>query len=56
MLKHNYPFSVPLLLYYTMQTLSDYYVVGELDDLTTNIITGLEFFNFVSEISHLQYE
>jgi hypothetical protein len=29
---------------------------GELDNLTTKIITLLEFFNFVSEVSRLQYE
>jgi hypothetical protein len=31
-------------------------VIGELDNLTTKIITLLEFFNFVSEVSRLQYE
>jgi hypothetical protein len=31
-------------------------LVGELDNLTTKIITLLEFFNFVCEVSRLQYE
>jgi hypothetical protein len=31
-------------------------LVGELANLTTKIITLLEFFNFVSEVSRLQYE
>jgi hypothetical protein len=30
--------------------------IGELDNLTTKINTLLEFFNFVSEFSRLQYE
>jgi hypothetical protein len=32
------------------------YSIGELDNLTIEIITLLEFFNFVSEVSRLQYE
>jgi hypothetical protein len=32
------------------------YNICELDDLTTKIITLLEFFNFVSEVSRFQYE
>jgi hypothetical protein len=31
-------------------------IFGELVNLTTKIITLLEFFNFVSEVSRLQYE
>jgi hypothetical protein len=31
-------------------------IVGELANLTTKIITLLEFFNFVSKVSRLQYE
>jgi hypothetical protein len=30
--------------------------IGELTNLTTKIITLLEFFNFVNEVSRLQYE
>jgi hypothetical protein len=30
--------------------------VGDLTDLATKIITLLEFFNFASEVSRLQYE
>jgi hypothetical protein len=30
--------------------------IGELANLTTKIITLLEFFNFVSEVSRLKYE
>jgi hypothetical protein len=30
-------------------------IIGELDYLTAKIITLLEFFNFVSEVSRLQY-
>jgi hypothetical protein len=30
--------------------------IGELANLTTKIITLLEFFNFVREVSRLQYE
>jgi hypothetical protein len=30
--------------------------IGELANLTTKIITLLEFFNFVSKVSPLQYE
>jgi hypothetical protein len=32
------------------------YSIGELDNLTTEITTLLELFNFVSEVSRLQYE
>jgi hypothetical protein len=32
------------------------FYIGELANLTTKIITLLEFFNFVSEVSRLQYE
>jgi hypothetical protein len=31
-------------------------IIGELDNLTTKIITLSELFSFVSELSRLQYE